>query len=367
MGSISKRGDVYYIRYELPPNPDGTRRQKMESCKGLNKKQAEEKLRRIESSVYGGTYVEETTLSLEDFLKEWFLRKRTDLSPTTWEEYGNALRLYVYPIIGHHKLGKLTPGVLQKWIDGLSTRLSAKTVKNVHGIVRTALESAVRLQMIGLNPAARVDLPRYRRPEIVTADQDGMAALIKAIEGTIYEIPIWIILATGMRRSEVVGLKWEDYNEARGTIIVRRNKVEVRGYVIVKGTKTERPRIVGVPLILQEKLKTYRKTLESDGTMDEWLCGSLTPNALEKGFGRVKRQLGLKFTLHGLRHTQASELGMSNIPVALISQRLGHTEISTTQNIYTHVLPHKDDASVNVIEAMLRKAKEKAEGNNPSA
>jgi site-specific recombinase XerC len=97
----------------------------------------------------------------------------------------------------------------------------------------------------------------------------------------------------------------------------------------------------------------------------------MTPTALNSAFTDIKKALGLEFTLHSLRHTQATRLGMEHVPISLISQRLGHSNISTTQNIYTHVLPNKQDITENVIEAMVdsikEKAKKKAEEKESSA
>ena len=374
--NVFQRGNTWYIRYELPPSSDGTRKQKMQSCPGLDEDQAKQRLRDIETAIYRNSYVQPSNITVSDYMQQWLDRKESDLSPTTHQKYVYNKRLYIDGKVGRHKLGKLRPAELQKWIDELCKTLSPKTVRNAHGMLHACLDSAVRMQIIHANPSDMVDLPRYRRPEMKTATNEGMAQLINAIEGTKYDIPVWLILGTGMRRSEALGLKWIDFRlEKRivdgveiecGSLIVQRNLVQVKGQLLVKGTKTERPRIIELPQTLVDILKEHREVQRrTHGEADNWICTDnsglvVTPESIGKAYTKIKQAYNLTFTLHGLRHTQATELGMAYIPISLISKRLGHSNISTTQNIYTHVTPNSMDGAVEVVDNMLRRAKKKA-------
>ena len=354
-GSIIRRGSTYYIRYELPRGADGRRRQKAVPCPGMNKKQAEQRLREVLAQLHQGMYADPSVLTFSEYLDGWLRRIEARVARTTLETYRLDVRLHIKPFIGHIRLDRITPLALQDLYQQLSKRFAPKTVRNIHGVIRGALQQAVRLRLLPFNPAVNVDPPRVPKAEIRIAGTDDLSRLLFAAQGSKYRIPIMIALATGMRRGEVLGLQWDDFEPERGWLTVQRSVVAVSGEVIVKGTKTGKGRIVPIPVALTRALLRHK---ESRAGANSWICTDaeghrLKPRAFSTAFSRLVAGLDMDITLHSLRHTQATALLMAGVPVKVVAERLGHSTVATTQDIYGHVLPHMQDRAVEVIEKLL--------------
>ncbi len=375
-GSLLKRNDVWYLRYELPRRSDGRRRQKMVACPSLNKRQAEEKLRRILSEIHIGTYIDPSSTSLQEYFEKWMGYTQANLAPSTAHGYKRCIDCYILPAIGDYCLDKLQPLQLQDLLSTLlksgrvdrTGGLSAKTVYNIHGILHVALRQAVRWRLLAVNPMDAVEPPKLRRREMHVASSRDIAALLGAVGKSDYRIPIMIALATGMRRGEVLGLKWEDLGIEKCTLNVRRSITQIPGCKPApKEPKTGRARIVAIPLSIVKLLQAHQaEQLRSAHANDQdWICthpdGSpITPNAMTKSFMRIRDKLGIKISFHGLRHTQATELILAGVPVRVVSERLGHANTTITQDVYGHVLPHAQREAADVIERMLSVANETA-------
>lgn len=374
-GSLVKRNGVWHIRYDLPYGSNGRRHQVTKSCRGMNKAQAEEKLRSILKTIDEGQYIESSKMTLSEFLAKWIEVKRGSLSPKTTERYEQMIRLQIAPTLGDIQLSHLKPISIQNLYSKLCRHggtkdkgLSAKTVRNIHGLLHGALSQAVKWQIIGRNPIDAVEPPTNIRPDIqILADPD-LPKLLKLIEGARYRIPYLIILATGMRRGEALGLQWEDLDAGAKTLLVKRS-IGLTGTtnVFVKGTKTGRSRRVAIPDFLVSVLLEHRKEQIKNGMLVEdyrnngWICADLhgellNPSNVGRAFARMARASGINISLHGLRHTQATKLIMSGIPVKVVSERLGHSTVAVTQDIYTHVTPNMQEKAADLIDDLLKNA-----------
>jgi len=207
------------------------------------------------------------------------------------------------------------------------------------------------------------------------AGEDDVVRLMTATLDSEYRIPILIGLATGMRRGEVVGLKWEDFSLERRTLTVRRSLCQLRGAgVIEKSTKTGKARVVVLPENVADELAAHRESQQRlaaqpacdppELDMHEYGGHRLSPDVLTKAFRRIACRIGLQINYHGLRHTQATMLIMAGVPAKVVSERLGHSTIQITRDIYAHVLPHMQEQAAEVIgEILSRKPKIKLVGN----
>lgn len=371
-GSVykDKKSSRYYIRFDLPPGPNGERRQKMVSCgpEVTEPKQAELVLAQMIADVSRQVYIDPAKTTLREYLNDWLAHSKNHLSPSTYERYRDLVRGHINPKLGHVKLDKLQPIQLQHYLtekqrsgrlDGTGG-LSAKTVKSIHALLHGALGQAVRWRMIPLNPADAVQPPRVKRKQMPTATEEDVARLLIAIAQSRYRLPILIALATGMRRSEVCGLKWCDFDSDRQYLTVCRAVVQLDRGVAEKGTKTDKPRIVPIPTMLADELKAaYARR---GAGPNDWICihargGGLAPRSLDKHYRDLRREVGVEVTLHGLRHTQATNLILAGVPVKVVSERLGHSTVSFTQDVYAHVLPHDQQKAVEIVEDMLRPRK----------
>jgi len=152
-GSLVKRGDVWYARYELPRVSDGKRRQKMIACPGLNKRQAEEVLQETLRNVRTGTYIDVVSLNVSQYMHQWLAQIHADLAPATLKRYRDVIRLHIEPHIGGVTLAALRPLHVQLVCSRATERgLAPKTVNCIRGVLHAAFNRAVRLQIIAVNP-----------------------------------------------------------------------------------------------------------------------------------------------------------------------------------------------------------------------
>ena len=351
---VLKRKDTWYIVYDLPRLLNGKRRQKWVSCPGANKAQAEQQLRDALTALHRGAYSEPSSQSVAQYLNSWLERRRPDLSPTTVEAYEKNIRNHILPALGTCKLSKVRPMAVQQMYDSLLKHLSPKTVRNIHGILSNAFTQAVRLQIIPTNPLDAVTPPRVKDAEVETIPIERIAVLLEAVQASKYRLPVLIILGTGMRRGEALGLKWTDFDSARKTLTVRRSIAQVTGRVFAKPPKTpDSVRVVAVTESLANDLLETKKH-----ALSEWICANpdgshMTPQGLSGTFQDLMAAAGVKATLRALRHTQATMLIMAGVPVKVVSERLGHSDVGTTLRIYTHVLPHMQDQAAEVLARLL--------------
>lgn len=369
-GTVWKRGGVWQITYDKPRDANGKRQQRQLSCPGMTKKQAQQKLADINSALLRGTYIDASTMTLTEYLNSWldYHQKSRIIADTTLRGYEAIVRRYLIPHLGQLRLDHIRPLHIQQFYTFMldtggkaKNGLSAKTVRNTHGCLHGAFTHAIRMQMLSSNPADAIQPPRYVRPKIRTATREQMADLMIAIEHSKWRIPILITMVTGMRRGEVCGLRWDDFDQNRGLLMVRRAIVQVPGQIITKEPKTRKSRAVSLPRSIAKELFAWRKEqLAMGNAPNGWICTHpdgrlITPESVGKGFMRLTRKIGVSVTLHGLRHTQATELIMSGIPVKVVAERLGHANVSITQDIYTHVMPHMQDAAAEVVEQLIYK------------
>jgi integrase len=361
---IYQRNGIWGIRYTLPAGPDGKRRQKRESLgRGPRdgpqpgEKDAEERLRDRLHELDHNIIADAGTLTVAQYFARWLLLGQPDRSPTTHERYEQLIRLHIVPLIGHVRLGKLRPlQILGCLSNARNSGLAPKTVKHIHTLIHCGLTRAVKWQVLSVNPCAAVDSPRVPKPKIRTASEEDIANLLVAIEGSYYRIPILIAIATGMRRGEVCGLKWSDLQPDARTLQVQRSLIQTAAGVIEKPTKTDTARTILLPQQVVDDL--LRHQVDQGHNPDGWIClnaigGRLAPKSLDRAYRALRRGVGVDVTLHGLRHTQATNLILAGVPVKIVADRLGHSTVTVTQDIYAHVLPQHQETAVQVVEKML--------------
>lgn len=373
-GSLRQRGGVIYAIYDAVPGPDGKRRQKWLPCRHsdgtpMSMKQARTMLRGILTDIARGAHIDSESTLLSAFLAHWLGIIGPNLAATTLERYRDLVRLHINPALGHLRLDRIKPMHVEDCLsrlkecgrlDGKPGGLAPKTCRHIHTLLHTALRQAVRWQVIAINPVDAVAPPRVPRPQVRTASVDDIAKLLVAIDSSRFRIPILLALSTGMRRGEICGLRWEDFDADRCLLTINRSIAETSAGYHVKHTKTDKPRQVLLSEELVSELETWRAIQEERGYTDRWICRNahgnlLMPKLFGLRFRRLCRSVGVEVTLHGLRHTQATNLIMAGVPVRIVAERLGHSTVRTTQDVYTHVMPSDQRQAVEVIERMLRR------------
>ena len=297
-----------------------------------------------------------TDITVQDLLESYIAYCRTlGRKQTTLRGY-RVTAGRCYPLIGGILAKSLTTYRLEKFVAEMGEkRLSAKTIKNTIGLLSSAYDHAIFIGQLKENPCKRVTLPKGQPKDIRIFYLDEIPKFLEAIadcpldERVAYELALFL----GLRRSEILGLRESDVDIVKGLVYVHNTRHRVDGVDIEQDTKTKRStRVLALPdilildiarLIEMHRQFPYEKTdyLIQNG------CGSpLGSQALSSRLSRLEKEKGLpNVTLHGLRHTYASLLHSQGVDMANISAELGHSNLATTMNIYTHIFQSATNAS----------------------
>ena len=385
-GSIQLLGPRRWrLVFDIGRDQSGKRRQKVVNFRG-NKRDAEKELARLIAEFENGGFVEPNKLTVASYLMRWLHdHAEMRISPKSAERYREICEKHIVPALGSHRLAKLQPMHIQEYYaealrsgrrDGKGG-LAARTVLHHHRVLRQALQQAIRWLLLSRNPADAVDPPRPNRREILVPDEQQTARLINGAKGSSLFIPVLLAACAGIRRGEALAVRWSDLDENRGTLSVVRSLEQTAAGVRFKGPKTERGRrVVTLPSIALDALREHRVNQaelrlrlglgRGDGGL---ICAGedgtpRSPRAFSKSFKRLAKKLNMPgITFHSLRHGHATQLLRSGIHPKIAQERLGHSTIATTLDLYSHCTPDmQEDAAVRT-DAVIRAALEKRKGN----
>lgn len=380
-GSVQRKGKgTWRLVFDLDRDHTGRRRQKVVSFKG-NRRDAENEVSRQITEMQNGGFVEPQSLTLGEYLEKWLdSQKASTVSAKTFERYDEICRLHLIPNLGSSRLQKLQPMQIQSYYSEAQVSgrlngkggLTARSVLHHHRILRQALQQAVRWRLISINPADAVKPPKPSRKEIETLNEDDTATLLQGFSETRFYIPVLIAVTAGLRQGEILALRWADIDFAKGSLAVRRSLEKTRQYGLrFKEPKTKRSsRVVVLPQFTIDALKQHRIAqaefqlkLGLRQTADSLVVARetgepLNPRTFSNEFTRILANLRKsadipRITFHGLRHTHATQLLSSGIHPKIAQERLGHSTIATTMDLYSHVTESmQEDAALRVDEAL---------------
>ena len=323
---------------------------------GKTKKEVQEKLRQAINDQKQGTLATGPQQTLQKYLESWLeeVHKPT-IRLTTYVKYRKIIDSHIVPALGHVRLQKLTPQQVQSFYRKKEREgLSPKTINSIHGVLHKALDNAVRWNLVARNVCDAVSPPRIVKAEIQPLTMEQARVLLRAARGHRLEALIVLALTTGMRRGELLGLKWQDINLEKGTLQIRRtlDYYAKIGYVESEPKTAKGRRNIVLPSFVIEKLKLHRdQQLEAQAQSgDEWEDlgyvftglhgGRLNPRYLVKMFDRLLKEAGLPhMRFHDLRHSAATLLLSMDVNAKVVQEILGHSNISMTMDTYSHVLP----------------------------
>lgn len=293
------------------------------------------------------------------------------LRPSTLNSYRIAIHRHIVPELGHVKLQQLTPDRLDRfYADLVAGGLSAKSVRNIHVMIHKALHDAVRKNLVPRNVAAAADPPKLNRAdraEMRTWTPAQLRAFFDGIAEHRLAAAFLLAATTGMRRGEVLGLRWRDLDLAGRCLQVNQTVLSVSYQLTFGGPKTARgrrritldPETVRV-LTAHRSAQRQEKRGAGDGYDDHDLVFArpdgrpIHPDYFSQTFDRTVERLKLpRIRLHDLRHTHAT-LGLAaGIPVKVISDRLGHATTSFTQDVYMHAIPDLEHDAADQIADLV--------------
>ncbi|MCK9355769.1 MAG: site-specific integrase [Dehalococcoidia bacterium] len=370
-GSVSQRyKGSWQLRYDGPPDASGNRRQVNETVRGT-RKDAERLLRERIHAIDNGGFLPKDKETLSQFLEKWLdTYVATNCAPRTLMDYRGYVRRYVTTALGSKPIQQVTARDIQQLYADMLVRLSPKTVLHLHRVLREAFKHAVKWGVLIRNVADATTPPHPRAKQVEVWDAPTINRFLEIARSSPYCHLYRCAVLTGMRRSELAGLRWEavDLENSRLSVVATRIRITGHG-VMVGQPKTARSRRlialspdtvallreVRVTQLLQEA--THNGAWKPSGYVFVNAYGNpVNPDDLSDDFHRLVVKSGLPhLTLHGLRHAHATLLLSAGVHAKVVSERLGHSTVGITLDVYSHVLPHVQEEAANKIDAELQR------------
>ncbi|MFY9286915.1 MAG: site-specific integrase [Alphaproteobacteria bacterium] len=382
-GSIRPRTNgSFEIRYDLGVDPLTGKRKRLHKTIRGTYKDAEKELRRLLYSIDQGEHIEPSKITVSQFLKQWLETITSQVSPKTHERYSEIVNNSLVPVFGSYQLTKLSPSIIQqaynKWEtsgrkDSKKGGLSPRTRLHYHRIFSSALKHAVQLQIIARNPADAVKAPRVKKTTVTTITIEQSSQLLDAFQALHSHLywPVLLALTTGMRRGEIAALRWRNVDFDKSTIRVVESVEQVKHVIRFKAPKTEKTRAVIVPNYAVEELKAWQEKqkerlleLGVEANEDTFVCGRswdggvVKPDSLTAEFRKAIRDIPnfpiVRF--HDLRHSHATQLLKEGVHPKIAQERLGHSTITTTLDLYSHVTETMQNDAAEKLDSAYRSA-----------
>ncbi len=372
--SIRKRGDKYLVTVELGRDATGRRRRHCSTHDTEDDAKRAEAVAR--AKVATDEWVDETTMTVAAYLPRWLEQRRHSLEWATHDTYRQRIEGPIADRLGRHKLKKLQPLHIIDFETYLyGEGLSATTVRKYRVMLKQAFGAAVAMGLLAKNPADGLEPIREDTPEVRWLTASEQAALLETARvdalgkpSRMY-LPVLLALGTGMRRGELLALRWADVDFAHERVTVRRGLQKGKdGPKYRRGGKGGKGRVVALPATLLPLLTAHREEQArlraaagehwKDG--DLIFCGATGEPWNLDGFhsswrrARVRAKLPDDVHFHCLRHTYATELLLAGVHPKIVSEALGHSTVRMTLDRYSHAIPHLQTEAASLMDGRLR-------------
>lgn len=374
-GNIRSRGrDTWEVRVDIGRDPlTGKRRQVSRTVRG-RKRHAEALAASLISQHELGIDAPRGRQSVGDFLRHW-LREyaKPSTAPKTFRRYEEIVRLHLIPVIGSLSLSKLRPSHIQGVHRRVAEKgLSTRTALHCHRVLKEALQHAVRWQLLSRNPADAVDAPRPQRYEIAATGPEDLKRLLDAADQTRYGPLVTVALLTGLRTGELLGLRWQDVDFDNAVLRVQQTCQWLSGEGFIfrqpKSHRSTRPVALSPDTVetlrgcrvsyLEERLAAGTAYEDNDLVFADALGRPFHPHTVWDGWRRIVKAANLpRLRFHDLRHAHASLLMAQGVHPKIVSERLGHSSVSITLDIYSHVAPNLQADAAAGLDALLKRGK----------
>jgi integrase len=339
------------------------------SFSGKSRRECQEWLKKTISLIDNGLNFASTTITVGEYLKNWLAIIKTSVRATTWSHYEQLCRTYIFPHIGKSKLKDLRPDTIQFFYSRLLKEdVGEYTINKTHILLHSALEQAVKTGLVNRNAADAAIPPRPHPREIQFLDESQVSQMLLAARGSRMEAILHLAVATGMRQMEILGLKWTDLDWVKQILRIERQ---------LERSDSETVRFT------PPKTKLGRRTISlGDQTIEVLQRWNDKQNEERKAVGESWKEHGLMFTskvgtpihyrnllrdfklllqkaglpeirFHDLRHTAASLMLNHDIPVIVVSRRLGHAKASITLDVYGHLIPSMQTEVAQKIDDLI--------------
>ncbi|KJY29933.1 tyrosine-type recombinase/integrase [Streptomyces katrae] len=371
-GSIWQRKDGRYEARVYVPQPDGTRARK--TVYGKTWQECDEKRQELVLRDRQGVPTPTRSARLSEWLPYWLeqhVEPRRKLS--TYDKYETHVRLHLVPLLGARSLESLSTADVRRFLTRVQKDKTVATAKEAHRVLRTALSGAVRDELITRNVASLVEPPRAKQREIRPWTLEETLAFLEAARGEALYAAFVLAIAMGLRRGELVGLRWSDLDLDKRVLHVRQQTQRRRGQLYQDDPKSRRQRAVPLPAMCIAPLRWHRLKQRAifRETGVEWSEAgpvfatrngrTVEPRNVYRAFTRVAADAGLRVVrLHDARHGCATLLTAAGVAPRVIMEILGHSQISITMDVYTHVVDDTKREAISHMDRMLRRQRPSA-------
>lgn len=380
-GTIYKRPDGTWVGQITIGYDPVTGKVKRKSFYGKTRKEVADKMAQALQAVKDGTYIEPTQTTLGEWLDKWMTSyKKGQIKPSTYENYEIVINTHIKPALGNIPMAKLQAHMLQNFYNeklesgradgkgGLSTRM----VRYIHTIIREALQQAVKEGLLIRNVADATTPPTVKNKQMRPLTEEELLAFFDAAKDDRLFAAYVLAATTGLRRGELLGLCWDCVDLEKGIITVKRELMNLKdGLVLEETTKSKSGRRSVVltddairELKAHKRRQAQEKLLMGEAYQEHGLvfCKEdgtpLDPSWFTKHFQALLKKAGLpRIRFHDLRHTHATLLLARGVHPKIVQERLGHSSITMTLDLYSHLVPGLQEAAAATLNGLLSKEK----------
>lgn len=353
-----------------------TGKQIQRSITGKTQKEVAQKLRQITAEIDAKTYVAPCKLSISEWMSIWAQDYLVGVKASTAYLYRRTIELYINPHLGHIRLDALNAHAVQHFYNELAkpskpdaAPLSAKSIKNIHGVLHKALQQAVLLNYIRYNPTTACVLPKIVKKEIHPLTDQQTAQLLNLLKGSKYEIPLTVDLFTGLREGELLGLMWDCVDFEKGTILInkqlRRSQRKGGTYYFSPPKNNKSRTLTPAPYVMKllqaQKVQQAKQRLMAGPAWED--SGLVFTNefgryvsyrAIFDSFKRIVKRVGLPDArIHDLRHTYAVNCIRAGDDIKTVQSNLGHATAAFTLDVYGHFTDDMRSVSAQRMEGFI--------------
>ena len=383
-GSVTRRKDGIWQGSILVGHDPETGKPKRKYFYSDTRKEVQQKIAETALQVQARTFRDPSKLTVAEWFTTWLNDYMAlSLRATTWESYKYQVAGHIIPALGHLKLCHLQTAHIQRLyneklqggrLDGKEGGLTAKSVRYIHTVIHSCLEQAKKEGILTVSPADAVRLPKRERKDINYLDSGGIKHFLEIARESKHFAAFYLTLNTGLRRGELLALRWADLDFATGQLAVTQGLVRVTGKGLVfqePKTKLSNRVISLCPAVLAILREHKKKQAENrllagaayNRALDLIFAGETgeptDPRAFTRVFERLTKNAGLDVAFHGLRHTFATIALEQGVDIKTIQETLGHHSAAFTMDVYSSVTAKMKREAADKVGNLLASLMEK--------
>ncbi|MGW6298886.1 site-specific integrase [Peribacillus butanolivorans] len=347
-GSVKKEGRTWCYTVDIGKTPDG-RRIKKKKRGFKTQKEAQNSLNEVLNDINKGKFIQDAKYTYCDFLDIWLKQIEHSVASSTFSTYSSIVSNYLKPVIGHYLIENLNIRLLNNFKTELHDRkLSNNSISKIISVLKNSLNYAVEQEYLSVNPASKNKKPPEILKTTIEWTEDDIRRFLDVAKGTVYYPAYLLGIFCGLRRGEILGITWNEIDFTKKKLVVLKVLI-TDGKTIIMKPKTKGSRrnvdisteiLMELNRIKNEQEKKDHISREHNLVVPNEIGTTVNPRNLLRNMKiLIKKAEVPNITFHDLRHIHASLLLQQNIHMKVVSERLGHTKISTTMDRYSHLIP----------------------------